>query len=369
MALMKPLRHLAQDLLQRLITPTTLSLGDGSLAGELRGQWSGTAPGGYYRFQTRDPRHEACAVATAQGWLLEDVQRDEAKGLEVFTLQKPLNGSLNPHTPDWLSERTFWRGSEASAQHSLPCTAPLRCSSDRRCHIIGVGIAKSGTRSLAGLFSRFHSTHEFDAVGTIQRAVSGVHLDDASWLHERDARAGFLECDSSQLHHWHLAEMVSTFPTARFVLTIRDPRAWLDSLFNHRLARGMSPVWWPIEEKRFGPRCTDIEGPEQLLAEMGRPSLAGALAFWAEHHLRALEVVPPARLLVVRVERLGDEVKRIAKFAGVAADTLTPEIAHQNTARARFHLLDRLPAAHLESTLQECCGALWQRLTTLADHA
>jgi|GEM_PF-2066346 hypothetical protein len=366
---MKPLRHFAQDLLQRLITPRTLSLGDGSLSRELRGQWSGTAPGGRCRFQTRDPRHEACAVATAQGWLLDDVQRDEVKGMEVLTLQKPLDGPLNPYAPDWLSERTFWQGTEAAAECSLPVTAPLRSSSDRRCHIIGVGIAKSGTRSLAGLFSRYHSAHEFDAVGTIQRATKNMTVDDESWLRDRDERAGFLECDSSQLHHWHLAALVHTFPTARFVLTIRDPRAWLDSLFNHRLARGMSPVWWPIEELRFGPPCADISGPERLLAEMGRPSLAGALSFWAEHHQRVLDVVPPARLLVVRVERLGDEVQRIARFAGVAAETLTPEIAHQNTARARFHLLDRLPAAHLESSLHKYCGALWQRLTTLADHA
>jgi len=346
-----------------------LSLGDGSLASELRGQWSGTTPGGYFRFQTPDPRHEACAVATAQGWLLDDVQRDEAKGLEVFTLQKPLDGSLNPYAPDWLSERTFWQGGEAAAECSLPVTPPLRSSSDRRCHVIGVGIAKSGTRSLAGLFSRYHSVHEFDAAGTIQRVTSGVPMDDVSWVSDREARSGFLECDSSQLHHWHLPGLVRAFPTARFVLTIRDPRAWLDSLFNHRLARGMSPVWWPIEERRFGPRSTDFDGPERLLVEMGRPSLAGALSFWAEHHQRVLEVVPPARLLVLRVERLGDEAKRIAKFVGVATETLTPEIAHQNTARARFHLLDRLPAAHLESTLQKHCGTLWQRLTTLADHA
>lgn len=366
---MNPLRTLSARLGRRLRWRPTLSLAEGSLSAVLREKWARLAPGARFQFQTTHARHEACAVLTSQGWLLEDVWRDEARDVEVFIVLKPHEGALNPQEPDWQVERTSWQGREEVGEAaSLPSAPPMNSSSGRRCHVIGVSIAKSGTRSLAGLFSRYHSAHEFEAAATIRRIANREEALDQSWLHERDARSGFLECDSSQIHFWYLEEMVRAFPAARFILTIRHPRAWLDSLFNHRLARGMSPDWWPIEEARFGPRCADATGPEQLLAQLGRPTLAGALSFWAKHHQRVLETVPPARLRVLRVEQLGEKVPEIARFTGVAASSLTPEIAHQNTARARFHLLDRLEPAHLQKSLNEHCGPLWQQLQHLADN-
>ncbi len=350
--------NLLQRILQRVRAVPSVTWE--ALPSFLRERWPLLSAGSRFRFRCEAAIHEVAAVLTSQGWLLDDHQAC------VFTIAKPPGGLLNPVEPEWSSERSQWEGQSSGATPRKLSSTPLTSASQRRCHVFGVGIAKSGTTSLAGLFSRYHLAHEFEAAATIRHVSSQSEVPD---LLARDVRSGFLECDSSQLHFWYLEELVRTFPAARFVLTIREPRAWLDSWINHRLSRGMSPDWWPIEEERFGPRCGDDKGPERLLAELGLPSLEGALGFWRRHHERVIQSVPPRRLLVVRLERLTTETARVARFAGVAEDSLTPESAFQNNARARFHVLDRLPLDHLDSVQEQICGHLWRNLCQLSDHA
>lgn len=369
---MNRLLRLTRSLLRRLSGQSrwvTLSLADGSLARVLRDLWPELSPGAEFVFQTPDAAHEACAVITAQGWLLRDIECADGSGINICHLQKPQQARLNPQEPDWLAERQHWRLKIAMPAQitALMQRRPLASAAERRCHVIGVGIAKSGTRSLAGLFSQYHCAHEFEAESAIQRIAAQKETLTTEWLRARDQRSGFLECDSSQLHFWYLAEMVRTFPEARFVLTIREPRAWLDSLINHRLARGLPPGWAPLEDLRFGPPSENWAGPEHVLSLYGRPALDGMLAFWSKHHQTVLETVPQERLLVQRVEQMSAQSARIAHFAGVPPETLTPASAHLNPGRAHFDLLRRLPAGLLESKVDQHCARLWEQMIALAD--
>ena len=369
---MKPVLRLVRSVMRWLIRRprrVTLSLRDGSLSRVLRDLWPTLQPGAEFAFQTRDAAHEVCAVVTTQGWLLRDIERPEGGELSTFHLHKPEQGRLIPHEPDWPVECQHWRVkiAESAQRADLPKAQRLNGARERRCHVIGVGIAKSGTRSLAGLFSRYHSAHEFEAAQTIQRITERRETLTADWLQKRDQRSGFLECDSSQLHYWYLADLVRAFPDARFILTIREPRAWLDSLINHRLARGLPPDWAALEELRFGPPSENWSGPERLLALHGRPSLDSVFSFWAQHHQAVLDTVPPERLLVLRVQQISTESSRIARFAGVPPETLSPAAAHLNPGHARFDLLERLPAGYLESKIDEHCTSLWQQMIARAD--
>jgi hypothetical protein len=348
--------------LQHCFLPS-LGLGDGSLPRSLRSLWPMLLAGQRYCFQSQDAVHEVCAVLTAQGWLLDDVQLQG--GRHLYHVQKPAHGSINAVEPDWLAERVYWRPAPPERTWPTAVVTPGGSAADRRCHVIGVGIAKSGTSSLAGLFSRYRSAHEYDTEETLRRVSHAPTTLDVSWLQQRDARAGFLECDSSQLHLWYLAELWRAFPGARFVLTLREPRAWLASLIDHRLARGIMPIWAPLETLRFGPPAQD----GSVLAMYGRPTLDAMLAFWARHHQIVLETIPPERLLLLPLADLDTPagLARISEFAGVSEHSLTPTVARQNMARARFHLLERLPAEQVEAAVERHCSALWQRMNHMRE--
>ena len=59
---------------------------------------------------------------------------------------------------------------------------------------------------------------------------------------ERD-RDRWLELDSSALNYFFLDIFVDRFPESRFVLTLREPLSWLDSVFNQFLQPDIEPHW------------------------------------------------------------------------------------------------------------------------------
>ena len=327
--------------------------------------WEALRPGGWFAITTHADPHAATALATAHGWLTAQVLRPQGMG-GLLILQKPLHGEINPFDIDPSREEIFWRLPAPAAARSSRSQTVTVSTGARRCHVIGLGIAKSGTSSLAGLFRHYRAAHEFEAAAAIRRlqALSGdcpSELDEA-WVRARDQRAGLLECDSSQLHHWYLPALVSAFPEARFVLTIRHPRPWLESIINHRLARGLSPEWQHAHLRRFGPPCRDAEGPDHLLALYGQPGLAGFLRFWTAHHERVLATVPAERLLVLPLEHLDASLPRLAAFAGIPAETLEPGEGRRNQARADFQVIPRLDRTHLDECMDAICGPLWAAL-------
>ena len=128
----------------------------------------------------------------------------------------------------------------------------------RKTHIYGVGTAKSGTHSIAAMFDdRLHTAHEAESeelIDIILAATDG-HVGDVKldrYLLERDRRLR-LDIDSSQLNVYVLGRLVVLFPSAKFILTIRNPYSWLDSFINHQLALGASERWMRLRDYRFRP--------------------------------------------------------------------------------------------------------------------
>ena len=117
----------------------------------------------------------------------------------------------------------------------------------RRFRAYGVGMTKTGTHSLAAIFSRFRSAHEarHEAMlaAILDRASNHITAEQqASFLEERD-RSLDLEMDVSQLNYFVLENLLALFADAKFILTIRDCYTWLDSLINHQLGRSASGNW------------------------------------------------------------------------------------------------------------------------------
>lgn len=103
---------------------------------------------------------------------------------------------------------------------------------ERRLHVYGVGIFKSGTSSLSCMFQRYRSVHQHDKLRLFNLIVDGGDDNIVNYLKERDEDNMF-DVDTSGYNVFIIDHLVNTFPDAKFILTIRDPVDHFDSIINH----------------------------------------------------------------------------------------------------------------------------------------
>ena len=225
--------------------------------------------------------------------------------------------------------------------------------------LFGVGDEKTGTHSLAGLFSAYRSEHEPEAhdlrplieqhlrgelpAGTLER-----------YFADKEQRLR-LEVDSSFLNGEVIDLLVPWYPDALYVLTVREPRSWLDSKIN-QMVTFTSPRWIELRNLRHG--LPEGHPPEEAaLAARNLPTLDGFLAEYARHNRRVVANVPPAQLLVLRTQDIRDRADRLAAFAGVPVDTLNLERSHEFQGPVKHHVLDELDPTYLDAKIEEHCAA------------
>jgi hypothetical protein len=242
---------------------------------------------------------------------------------------------------------------------------PLR---PRRTRLYCVGMAKSGTHSIAVMFAdRLRSGHEPEAGRTIELilALAEGQVSREEFrrsIVERDRRLR-LEVDSSALNFFLLDALVPLFPDARFLLTVRHPRSWLDSFINHQLAHPTTtPQWARFREFRFRPHELTHPPEEAVLKSRGLYTLDAYLAYWASQTRAVLEKVPADRLLVVRTDQITARAADIARFAGLPPALAAAQKSRANPAKAKFGILSELDADYVDAKIREHGGELVDRL-------
>ncbi|OGL42200.1 MAG: hypothetical protein A2043_06700 [Candidatus Schekmanbacteria bacterium GWA2_38_9] len=249
---------------------------------------------------------------------------------------------------------------------ALPSTPLFRLMNPHKAHLYCVGTAKSGTHSIEAIFrGQLRSAHEAESNKVIDTIldVSAGRIDDEELRHyvlKRDRRL-WLDVDSSQLNFFLLDKLVELFSDAKFILTIRNPYAWLDSFINHQLAYKSSDKWIQLRDLRFRPDIYTHSQGELALKEKGLYTLDGYFSYWAHHNRTVIETVPEDRLLIVRTDKISECIEEIAAFAGVSKSNLNQEQSHTFKARAKFHLLDKVDQEYLEYKAKEHCGDLSDR--------
>ena len=143
---------------------------------------------------------------------------------------------------------------------------------ERKLQIYGLGMAKTGTTSLASMFAvNFRSSHEPDYRKMInliynikEQKIEKKQLQKI--LLKKDQKLG-LDMDSSQLNYFFLQELLVLFPEAQFILTIRNPYAWLDSLLNNHLTKSRLKKWEDFRKFRFQTSGKTHPEEEKILKE------------------------------------------------------------------------------------------------------
>jgi hypothetical protein len=243
-----------------------------------------------------------------------------------------------------------------------------RAAPARQARLYCVGAPRTGTHSVAAIFDRsIRSRHEPE-LRTVARHVLAHHRgllgSDGlrAFVRRRDARLR-LDVDSSHANAFLAEALVAEFADARFLLTIREPIAWLDSALNHaRNSRRWSRVDRDYLAFYFDAANAGYSRHDAFLQQHGLPGVDCHLAAWARHNERVLATVPAERLLVVRTPEIAASLPRIAAFAGIAAARIAPRFRVRGEGRAKHGMLDRVDRAWLEDRVAARCGALLQRL-------
>jgi hypothetical protein len=234
----------------------------------------------------------------------------------------------------------------------------------RRFHAFCTGTEKSGTHSVAALTARvYRSDHEPDYPWLIPRLTETPFDRPAKWeayLRRRD-RLLWLEMESNWLHIFTIGQLVRVFPGARFILTIRDCRSWLDSLANHLLANDVGPIWRQAQRTYYQVNQFTHQRGEEAFRDAGLYPIRAYLSAWGRHNRRVVEVVPPERLLVVRTSEIESSSGRIGAFLCVDPESIDGERGHQYVNTKKYHMLERVDRRLLDESFHECCGDVMAR--------
>lgn len=250
-----------------------------------------------------------------------------------------------------------------------------RARRQRRIHCFCLGAAKTGTTSLASMFGDWYrSAHEpemqavTEAVGRIlgsgpttpgePGSVSAKDVPQAfgidEWLRARDRRLN-LEIEASHPLGYMAPWLPEVFPDARFIITIREPQAWLKSRLNFHFYK--APPQWQTYRDLIWSRWHRGYHPEELLLEsMGLYSIDAYLAQYSEQYRLLLAHLPDQRRLLVRTEALDNSAASIGNFLSIDPATITRQ--HANAFAREDNIVDQLPQAFVASRIEANCGWL-----------
>ncbi|MBE9139436.1 hypothetical protein IQ254_19920 [Nodosilinea sp. LEGE 07088] len=239
----------------------------------------------------------------------------------------------------------------------------IRAMLPRRAHAYCIGTAKSGTHSIEAIFrGNLRCAHESESHQVIDFIldIANNNISDDKvqrYILERDQKLR-LEVDSSQLNYFLLDQLLILFPKSKFLLTIRDPYAWLDSFINHQLGRQASEHWLRLRDFRFKPELYSHPKEEATLRDKGLYTLDGYLSYWSEHNQNVINTVPKDRLLIVQTSKINEKSKEIAKFIGVSDGKIVQRNSHAFKAKQYFNVLSELDQQYLESKVDFHCRDL-----------
>ena len=241
---------------------------------------------------------------------------------------------------------------------------------ERSFHLVNLGLPRTGTTSIAAMFSGWRSAHEFwitpfSQAAYEQRAGRQSGAGVMQVLRAREA-AGRLEVDSASFLHLAVEQVVELYPSSAYVLTWRPFESWLDSFLDLLLRQARAPKaarWLPRVQQlasimlgKFDARSFD--SAQALLPVV--PQLAtNALHFWVQSMTRTLDALPQ-RALVLPVSQLSQAGPALARLVGVPSDSVLAK--RENIGEAdRESWSARLPA-ELAARAQEQTMPLVARL-------
>ncbi len=224
-----------------------------------------------------------------------------------------------------------------------------------------VGQAKSGTTSLYGLLaSTYRTAHEPErahTLGMILKQAQG-EIDEATfraYLRRRDQRLN-LEYDIAWANQFIIDHLLAVFPDAKFIVLIRDPYTWIESMIGHFMSRQIPPDVWSFMDWWFQLERYPHTSFDSALAAQGIYAIAALLNAWNQHAKMCRQLIPPERCLVLRTRELNDSHQTIADFLNIPVSTLNIRQKHLNQRTWTGQLNSFISLDYLNEAVASICS-------------
>jgi hypothetical protein len=239
-------------------------------------------------------------------------------------------------------------------------------NNSRRRQVYCVGNAKSGTASLWGAcHDNFHAAHEPERSEVLTKAlqIADDSITDSEvidWLRKRDERLQ-LDFDISWCNFFLLEHLVEAFPSAHFIVLVRDCYTWTESVIGHMLTRDIPPdarefmeFWFRTAEHPHGE-------DEQRLKEAGLFSLNAHLETWNTHITRCAATIPEERMLLIRTHEFAESIPKLAEFLSLPTSEFDAQQCHLNQGTWQGQLAKYVDRELVEERVKQICGESMRR--------
>lgn len=207
----------------------------------------------------------------------------------------------------------------------------------REFHAYGVGMGLTGTHSLTAMFHQYRSQHEPRSSELMKRIISDTCCD-ISFVRERE-NALNLEMNVSFLNGFILNEIVSIFPDAVFINTVRDCTKWLESYILRRVyyyqthrfnittfSRWLK--WESVARVRFTPEKFSYTKHDNHLKKYGLYPIKAYVEGFIAYNKKVIETVPANRLLIIKTHELGRSEGKLAEFLNIPVESIDISKSH-----------------------------------------
>lgn len=244
----------------------------------------------------------------------------------------------------------------------------------RRFQIYNLGLPRTGTSSITALFANYYAATEYMEQESVEQIITwkrGYLTNDdlREYVLKRD-RTGMLEMDSASFNHFYMDVLIETFPDAKFIFTIRECYAWVNSFMKllvrwrkKYLDMGLeTPDWMEAYGAVwFGDFSWDgFSSYEALIPEL-QELTPKFIRCWSTYNRRILDRLPERRSIIVHTEEISHQRDMLAALVGVPVSTLTQQ-DHVGAAPDRENLLAHYDRAQFDTLLSEYGGDVVQRV-------
>ena len=232
----------------------------------------------------------------------------------------------------------------------------------RKHRVFALGAPKSGTTSIAGLFAdrcrADHEPHRPRTVNAMYRHYAGELSDDGlrKSYQARDKQL-LLDVESNCFLAYRPDLLLSTFPKSKYLITVREPKSWLDSIFDNNLnfpkerTRTMT-LWHRVffQSDKFAPTEQD-----KVLLDLGLYPLSAYLSYWSRTYSACLRALRKTRLLVVGTKQISSRKNEIGRFVGIDVSNVASGALHKNQTVEKHGILRHLCDEYLTESIDRHC--------------
>ncbi|WP_144392659.1 sulfotransferase [Pleionea sediminis] len=242
----------------------------------------------------------------------------------------------------------------------------------RRFQCFSIGAPKSGTTSIAGMFNKnFRASHEPERrsiIYSIQEHYN-KNISDDDFIHKlrkRDKRV-WLEIESNCFLGYRIDLLYRAFPGAKFIMSVRSPRSWLDSMMNHTInyppsSEDVIKIWHSIFFRHSEFEYTKFD---HLLKDYNVYPIESYLRFWAKSIEDTLNTIPREQLLIVDTLNFDDSINNVVKFLDIQRSDLDFCSSHLNKAPEKYHLLEKIDDCYLREVIDNICTPIQYKLNSI----